>query len=122
MDVPDIVDRLADYARILRRRADTSQREMAALAKVSTATISGLESERVTDIRLRTFDRLVRAGRCHLVLADDEGAFVDPYFGILPMLDAAGRRLPAHLDPRMWRQPSYWTPPHGILTLIATGS
>lgn len=116
MTKPDLTERLADYVRALRRRADASQREMAKLASVSTATISGLESEKLADVRLRTFGRLAKAGGCRLVLIDELGELVEPYAGLHPMLDQAGRRMPAHLDPRMWRQPAYWTPPHGILT------
>ena len=51
-----------------------------------------------------------------MVLIDIEGAFVQPYPGKPALLDAAGRRLPAHLDPRKWIPPFYWTPPHGELT------
>jgi transcriptional regulator with XRE-family HTH domain len=117
MDLPDLTERLGDYMRILRRRADASQREMAKLTGTSTATIGGLESGRITDVRLRTFARLAGAGGCRIVLIDDDsGGFVEPYPGIVPLLDAADRRLPAHLDPRPWIQPSHWTPPHGPLT------
>ncbi|GIH09070.1 hypothetical protein Rhe02_71370 [Rhizocola hellebori] len=116
MDLPDLTERLGDYVRILRRRADASQREMAVLAGISTATISGLESARITDVRLRTFARLAGAGGCRIVLIDHDGGFVEPYPGVVPLLDAGDRRLPAHLDPRKWIEPSHWTPPHGPLT------
>jgi transcriptional regulator with XRE-family HTH domain len=117
MDLPDLTERLADYTRILRRRADASQREMAALTAISPATISGLESGRVKDVRLRTYAQVARAGGCRMVLIDMQGAFVQPYPGEFALLDAAGRRLPAHLDPRKWIPPiCYWTPPHGELT------
>lgn len=116
MELPDLSERLADYTRILRRRADASQREMAALTEISIGTISGLESGRVKDVRLHTYGRLVKAGGCRMVLIDMQGAFVQPYPGEFALLDAAGRRLPAHLDPRKWVPPIYWTPPHGELT------
>jgi transcriptional regulator with XRE-family HTH domain len=116
MDLPDLTERLGDYMRILRRRADTSQREMAALTGISTATISGLESGRLIDVRLRTFARLAGAAGCRMALIDHKGGFVEPYPGAVPLLDAGGRRLPAHLDPRKWIPPSWWTPPHGPLT------
>jgi transcriptional regulator with XRE-family HTH domain len=116
MELPDLTERLSDYTRILRRRADASQREMAALAEISNATISGLESGRVNDVRLQTYGQLVKAGGCRMVLIDLQGNFVHPYPGVVALLDGAGRRLPAHLDPRKWVPPIHRTPPHGDLT------
>lgn len=116
MELPDLTERLGDYTRALRRLADTSQREMAVLAQVSTATISGLESGRVTDARLSTFAQLAKVGGCRMVLIDMRGELLHPYPGAVELCDAAGRRLPAHLDPRLWVPPIYWTPPHGELT------
>jgi transcriptional regulator with XRE-family HTH domain len=89
--------------RALRRRADLSQRELADLAGVPKSTVSRIESGQVTDPRLRTLERLVRAaGAAIAVSGDVEPA---PSEGLR---DRGDRNYPAHLDVRPVEQLTDW--------------
>jgi len=119
---PDLAGRLADYVTALRRRADLSQRDLAARAGVPASTIARLESGVTTDPRLSTVAKLAAAAGHRLVIADGDDELLTPE----PELrgncrDVRGRRLPAHLDvaPAMedWLRP-WWVPKRGEFTFI----
>ncbi|MEW2441563.1 GNAT family N-acetyltransferase [Micromonospora marina] len=106
---------LGDLIRRLRRRADLSQRELAARAGVPQPTIARIESGRTGDPQYRTIERLVQAlgGRMHVELAPGSGRDADALAEAAPvphdeMRDLAGRRYPAHLDVWEVREPRDW--------------
>ena len=119
---PDVAERLADYVTALRRRADLSQRELAALAGVPASTIARLESGVTSDPRLSTMAKLAAAAGHRLVMAADDDALLAPE----PELrghcrDLRGRRLPAHLDVVLAMEDSlrpWWLPKRGEFTFI----
>jgi transcriptional regulator with XRE-family HTH domain len=119
---PDLAERLADYVTALRRRADLSQRELAALAGVPASTVARLESGATTDPRLSTMAKLAAAAGHRLVMAaaDDELLMPEPELRGR-CRDLRGRRLPAHLDvaPAVedWLRP-WWVPKRGEFTFI----
>ncbi|SCG80322.1 Acetyltransferase (GNAT) family protein [Micromonospora echinaurantiaca] len=105
---------LGGTLRALRRRADLSQRELAAKAGVPQATLARIESGRAADPRFRTVLRLVRAagGELAVGVVADERADA-PLVPVPPvphddMRDEADRRYPAHLDVREVRRPRDW--------------
>jgi transcriptional regulator with XRE-family HTH domain len=88
----------------LRRRADLSQRELAARSGVPSATIGSVESGASPNPAFRTVERLVAATGARVAILDLDGSEpVAP--DIDDHLDRACRRLPAHLDPHWvtWR-------------------
>lgn len=93
---------LGDALRSLRRQQDLSQRELAQLAGAPISTIARIESGEITNPRLRTVERLVRAAGATVTIQVPEppaGASPPPPTAE-PIRDAAGRRYPAHLDVR----------------------
>ncbi|PWR10468.1 GNAT family N-acetyltransferase [Micromonospora acroterricola] len=119
--------------RALRRRADLSQRELAARSGVPQATLARIESGRATDPRFRTVERLVRAAggevAMGLALPASAPAAPVPQVPAAPvpaapvpsvpaapvspvphddMRDQAGRRYPAHLDVWPVYEPRDW--------------
>ncbi|WP_428962441.1 GNAT family N-acetyltransferase [Micromonospora fluostatini] len=100
--------------RALRRRADLSQRELAARSGVPKSTIARLEAGQGADPRLRTVERLVRAvgGELTIDLPGERGeAGGPPALPRVPheeLRDEAGRRYPAHLDVWPVREPKDW--------------
>ncbi|MGC4770192.1 helix-turn-helix domain-containing protein [Micromonospora sp. DT44] len=97
----------------MRRRADLSQRQLAARSGVPQPTLARIESGRAVDPRFRTVERLVEAAGGQVVLGIPAGDVSEP--ASVPhddMRDEAGRRYPAHLDvwpvyePRDW--PGAW--------------
>jgi transcriptional regulator with XRE-family HTH domain len=119
---PELAGRLADYVTALRRRADLSQRELAALAGVPYTTVARLESGSTTDPRLSTMAKLAAATGHRLVIADDHDELVPPEPELRGLCrDLRGRRIPAHLDVRpaiedRWRP--WWLPKRGDYTFI----
>ncbi|MFF0718844.1 GNAT family N-acetyltransferase [Micromonospora sp. NPDC003816] len=112
-------ERLTDVGamlRALRRRADLSQRELAALSGVPQSTVARIESGRGADPRFRTVQRLVRAagGTVGLVAGgaltagDALAAGAGEVASDDGWRDAAGRRYPAHLDARRVRTLRDW--------------
>ncbi|MCZ7440154.1 GNAT family N-acetyltransferase [Micromonospora sp. WMMC241] len=110
---------LGDLLRRLRRRADLSQRELAARAGLPQSAVARIESGRATDPRYRTIERLVRAAGGGMGVEFERGhdtrATPSTEPGPVPhddMRDQAGRHYPAHLDvwkvcePRDW--PGAW--------------
>ena len=119
---PDLAGRLADYVTALRRRADLSQRDLAARAGVPASTIARLESGATTDPRLSTMAKLTAAAGHRLVIAADDDELLTPEPELRGRCrDLRGRRLPAHLDvaPAMddWLRP-WWMPKRGEFTFI----
>jgi transcriptional regulator with XRE-family HTH domain/N-acetylglutamate synthase-like GNAT family acetyltransferase len=113
------MDQLLDLPgalRALRRRADVSQRQLAASSGVPAATIGRLEAGAATDPKLRTVERLVRAAGARLAIVDVDGTepaslSIDAY------RDAGDRRYPAHLDPRpqtRWRRRAW----HDVISFV----
>jgi ribosomal protein S18 acetylase RimI-like enzyme/DNA-binding XRE family transcriptional regulator len=102
--------------RALRRRADLSQRELAALAGVRQATVARIEAGRATDPKFRTVERLVLAagGWIGLGAVRPGAAALEAASGPavrIPheeMRDEGGRHYPAHLDVREVRTPKDW--------------
>lgn len=86
--------------RVIRRRADASQREMAERTGLSRSTIARIESGRLIP-SLAVLGRLLDAGGLTLVAVDHEGRLVVPMLdlpGDQRLRDGSERRFPAHLD------------------------
>ncbi|MGY2001739.1 helix-turn-helix domain-containing protein [Blastococcus sp. SYSU DS1024] len=97
---------LCGLLRRIRRRAELSQRELAARLGVSKSTVAAVESG-TTGMDARLVAAAARLGGLRLGLLDDEGR---PVAGMAAgtVRDGAGRRFPAHLDTmlseeRAWR-------------------
>jgi transcriptional regulator with XRE-family HTH domain len=103
---------LGGALRALRRRADLSQRQLAARAGVPQATVARIESGRANNPSFRTVERLVRAAGEVLSLG---GAPPIPHEGLR---DAAGRHYPAHLDIQEVTRPERWWGAWWTLTMI----
>lgn len=87
-----------DYVRRLRRVADLSQRELAAVVDLSASSIRRLETGTM-DPRLTPFARLLQLVGWRLAVVDEERREVTPLRELGGDLrDGAGRRYPAHLD------------------------
>jgi transcriptional regulator with XRE-family HTH domain len=90
--------------RAARRRADLSQRELAARANVSSSTVGRIEAGTLAP-SLGTLIRLLRVAGMKLVAIDPERRLVEPMHTFGGALDGADRRYPSHLDtildPRM---------------------
>lgn len=89
--------------RALRRRADLSQRQLADLAGVPRSTVARIESGEVTDPRIRTLERLVRAAGGELPISDGSGPVPSE-----ELRDRAERHYPAHLDVRPVEELTDW--------------
>ena len=93
--------------RALRWRAGHNQRELAAAAQVPVSTVTRLEGEGESDVRLSTLVRLVGSVGLRLAVVDDEGTQLAVPFGQGHFRDGGDRILPAHrptYDPRT----GYW--------------
>jgi transcriptional regulator with XRE-family HTH domain len=119
---PELAERLADYVTALRRRADLSQRDLAACAGVPASTVARLESGATTDARLSTMAKLAAAAGHRLVIADDDDELLTPEPELRGRCrDLRGRRLPAHLDVAPAIEDSlrpWWVPKRGDFTFI----
>jgi len=92
--------------RALRRRADVSQRALAANSGVPAATVGRIESGASPNPQLRTVERLVRATGARLAIVDLDGTEPE-VLDTDHWRDRAERRFPPHLDPRpmnRWRR------------------
>ena len=82
--------------RRIRRTADMSQRELAAMLGVAQSTVGRWEAGE-TSPDLETVARLAGLAGLRLALVDEDGRVVDPMTeGAIR--DRGGRRFPAHLD------------------------
>lgn len=79
-----------------RRRADLSQRDLAALTGIPQSTVAAAESG-ARSLSVASLVRLLDAAGLRLAVLDEEGAEVRP-FDSRAVRDNAGRRFPAHLD------------------------
>ena len=112
---PDAID-LGHALRSLRRRADLSQRELAALADAPKSAVSRIESGQPCDPRFRTVERLVRAAGGVLgIRLPDAGLPAHPHEDLR---DRGGRHYPAHLDPRKVTSPEQWWGAWWALTMV----
>ncbi len=109
-------DLLGRYVVRARRRADLSQRELAATLGVSRATVARIETGRTRPAAALLAQVLAIAG-LRLAVVDEEGREVAPVSG-REVRDNAGRRFPGHLEvappdevPRhRWANPRYDRP------------
>jgi transcriptional regulator with XRE-family HTH domain len=92
-----LTDAVGAHLRMMRRRADLSQRELAARSGVPLSTIARLEACGTTDPRLSTLTRLVEAAGFRLVILDGD-AEIGPLPDRRELRDKGGRRFPAHVD------------------------
>lgn len=99
LDLPGVL-------RALRRRADFSQRELAARSGVPGSTLGRIEAGGSPDPRLRTVERLVHAAGARLAVVDIDGT--EPaQLSTDRWRDRGERRFAPHLDPgpvNRWRR------------------
>ena len=93
-----LASRIGAHLRGVRRRADLSQRELAARSGVPLSTIARIEAGQTCDPRLSTLTRLVEAAGYRLAILDGR-AELGPLPDLPELRDRIGRRFPAHLDP-----------------------
>lgn len=84
------------YVVRVRRLADLSQRELAALVGISSSTVSRIESGTVVP-SIQLYARVLALAGLHLAVVDGDGNEVLPV-PIDTVRDNQGRRFPAHLD------------------------
>ncbi|SFP15885.1 Helix-turn-helix [Geodermatophilus dictyosporus] len=102
-------DDLAGLLRRIRRVADLSQRDLAAVSGVPQPTIAAAEAG-TRGLDARRLARLARVAGLRLVLVDAEGTEVAP-MDADAVRDEVGRRYPAHLDTRHGDE-GWWHGPH----------
>jgi transcriptional regulator with XRE-family HTH domain len=84
--------------RRVRRRADMSQRELAAAAGISASAVAKAESG-TRDLPTSLLARIAEVAALRLALVDGNGREVGP-MSDAAVRDTSGRRFPAHLDTR----------------------
>lgn len=90
---------VAGVLRALRRRADLSQRELAARAGMAPSQLARLESGENGNPRLRTLERLVGSAAARIAAVDLDGTELTP-LATDHWRDGAHRQFPPHLDTR----------------------
>jgi transcriptional regulator with XRE-family HTH domain len=93
----DGIDLMA-ILRALRRRADLSQRELAAQAGIAKSTVAAIEAGEAPDPRWSTVELLVRAAGGQVAILMADGTAVPVVESTEELRDRGGRRYPAHLD------------------------
>jgi HTH-type transcriptional regulator/antitoxin HipB len=104
--------------RRVRRAADLSQRQLAALAGVSPACIARIETD-AASVRVDLFQTLLAAAGLRLAVLDGDGKEVAPMRAD-GLRNGAGSRFPAYLDPeplarRTWSYRSRYTRPKPVV-------
>ena len=113
----DVASLVPGLIRRARRCADLSQRGLAARLGVSQSKVARWETGRVCP-SVVDVGRVLSAAGLRLVTLDAEGGSVTPMSG-QAIRDRAGRRFPAHVDPR----PQDWWVPDGLhLTAMYAGA
>jgi transcriptional regulator with XRE-family HTH domain len=100
-------DTIPGLIRSVRRRADMSQRELAAAAELSSSTVGRIESGSLTP-SLGVLLRLLAVGKLVLVVTDEDGNVVRPMHIWDDTRDGADRQFPAHLDLILDPRPGEW--------------
>ena len=93
--------------RAVRRRADTSQRELARFARVHPSTIGRIEAGSLTP-SLAMLSRIVGTAGFRLVVVDEAGRVLKPMRDRADLRDGAERRYPSHLDIVTDPEPGEW--------------
>ena len=93
--------------RAVRRRADTSQRELARFARVHPSTIGRIEAGTLTP-SLAMLSRIVGTAGFRLVVVDEAGRVLKPMRDRADLRDGAERRYPSHLDIVTDPEPGEW--------------
>ncbi|HYN93642.1 MAG TPA: GNAT family N-acetyltransferase [Pilimelia sp.] len=109
---------LAAAVRALRRAADLSQRELAAVAGVPQSTVARIEAGRAADPSFRTVERLTHAAGGRVTMTPPAPTGPPPPDGDPALRDRAGRRFPAHLDAAAVTRPEQWWGAWWTLTMI----
>jgi DNA-binding XRE family transcriptional regulator len=100
--------------RAARRRADVSQRGLAARAGVHHATIAKIEAGQ-REPSLGLFVQIMRAAGLRLIVVDADERQVEPMEDVPEVRDLAGRRFPAHLDLILEpRRGEWWGDKYGL--------
>jgi transcriptional regulator with XRE-family HTH domain len=92
-----LADDIPGILRRVRRIANLSQRELAAVAGISPTTVAHIETRRHIP-SLRVFETLVDVAGCALVVIDRSGAPLTPHDE--GVRDRAGRHYPAYAELR----------------------
>jgi transcriptional regulator with XRE-family HTH domain len=102
--------------RAARRRADLSQRELAAKAGIPASSVSRVEARRVQPT-IAVLERILRVADLALVAVDPGYRVVPPMLDVPGggLLDGADRRFPAHLDLELLENGgSWWGAKYGL--------
>ncbi|MFI7432933.1 helix-turn-helix domain-containing protein [Micromonospora haikouensis] len=97
----------AGIIRAVRRRADASQRELAAYAGVHPSTIGRIEAGALTP-SIAMLRRLLAAAGFRLAVVDEFGRVLQPMRDRDDARDGAERRYPSHLDTILDPEPGEW--------------
>ncbi|MFF3851841.1 helix-turn-helix domain-containing protein [Micromonospora sp. NPDC002575] len=97
----------AGIIRAVRRRADASQRELAAYAGVHPSTVGRIEAGALTP-SIAMLRRLLAAAGFRLAVVDEFGRVLQPMRDRDDARDGAERRYPSHLDTILDPEPGEW--------------
>jgi transcriptional regulator with XRE-family HTH domain len=98
---------IAGYVRQVRRRTETSQRELARYLEVPHSTIARIETgSRAPTIAM--FARILQFAGLSLAVVDGEGRFCPPLEELAETRDWGERRWPAHLGLILDPRPGEW--------------
>ncbi|WBB79055.1 helix-turn-helix transcriptional regulator [Micromonospora sp. WMMD882] len=97
----------AGIVRAVRRRARTSQRELARFAGVHHATVGRIEAGRLTP-SIDMLRRIISVAGFRLAVVDESGRVLTPMRDRRDTRDGADRRYPTHLDTILDPEPGEW--------------